>query len=111
MIGGAPAAAVVFAHEVDERTDADPRVVALAASLEAADPVEAQRMRLEFDRLRAEVRSEKLGEVADEFDRTHDINRAKEVGSVDHIIAGADLRPYIVAALERRMADIVGADR
>ena len=52
----------------------------------------------------AAVRSEKLGEVADEFDRVHDIERALEVGSVDRIIAARDLRPYLVDAVERGLA-------
>jgi hypothetical protein len=47
------------------------------------------------------VRSEKLGEVAEEFDRVHSIQRALEVGSVDRIIAATSLRPYVVDALER----------
>ncbi len=51
-----------------------------------------------------EVRSEKLGEVADEFDAIHTIQRALAVGSVDRIIPAAELRPYVVDALERGMA-------
>ena len=51
-----------------------------------------------------EVRSEKLGEVADEFDAIHTIQRALRVGSVDRIIPAAELRPYVVDALERGMA-------
>jgi hypothetical protein len=50
------------------------------------------------------VRSEKLGEVAGEFDAIHTIERALRVGSVDRIIAAADLRPYAIDALERGMA-------
>ncbi len=47
------------------------------------------------------VRAEKLRQVADEFDSIHDIQRARRVGSVDHIIAAAELRPFIIGALER----------
>ena len=50
------------------------------------------------------VRSEKLKEVADEFDSIHDIKRALRVGSVDQIIAPAELRPFIVGTLDRRLA-------
>ena len=50
------------------------------------------------------VHAEKLGEVAAEFDRIHNIQRALAVGSVDKIIRAADLRPYIIDALERGMA-------
>ena len=51
-----------------------------------------------------QVRSEKLGEVADEFDAIHTIQRAQRVGSVDRIIDAADLRSYVIDALERGMA-------
>jgi acetyl-CoA carboxylase carboxyltransferase component len=104
VIGGAPAAAVVFAREVDRRTDADPRVVELVERLRAATGGEAQRLAGELERLRADVRSHKLGDVADEFDAIHNIDRAKEVGSVDHIIPGTRLRPYVFEALERGLA-------
>ena len=50
------------------------------------------------------MRSEKLGEVADEFDSIHTIERALRVGSVDRIIPAAGLRSYVVDALERGMA-------
>jgi hypothetical protein len=50
------------------------------------------------------VRSEKLGEAAGEFDAVHTIDRALEMGSVDRIISAADLRPYVIDALERGMA-------
>jgi hypothetical protein len=50
------------------------------------------------------VRTEKLGEVAAQFDAVHSVQRAKEVGSVHRIIAAADLRPELIAAIERGMA-------
>jgi acetyl-CoA carboxylase carboxyltransferase component len=92
VIGGAPAAAVVFAREVQARTDADPRVVE-ADSRERRAVTEA-------------VRSEKLGEVAREFDAVHSIERAREMGSVDRIIPASGLRPYLVEALERGMGRV-----
>ena len=58
-----------------------------------------------------EVRSEKLGEVADEFDAIHTIQRALRVGSVDRIIAAEQLRPYVVDALERGMARTLAEGR
>ena len=106
VIGGAPAAAVVFAREVDARTKADRRVVAAAermAGLEGHDQAQQQAAR-EQQALTDAVRSEKLGEVAEEFDRVHSIQRALEVGSVDRIITAKGLRPYLVDALERGMA-------
>ncbi|MEX0705737.1 MAG: carboxyl transferase domain-containing protein, partial [Nitriliruptoraceae bacterium] len=86
VIGGPPAAAVVFAGEVNRRTDADPRVREFEQRIERADDTESLRMRAELAELRRQVRSEKLGEVAGEFDRVHSVERALEVGSVHTIV-------------------------
>ena len=109
VIGGAPAAAVVFAREVDARTKADPRVVdgrpsAMARLAAATTGRAAGGGATTCRRSPTSVRSEKLGEVAEEFDEVHSIQRALEVGSVDRIIPAASLRPYLVDALERGMA-------
>ncbi len=104
VIGGAPAAAVVFAHEVSARTENDPRVTSIRARL-AADPAGAQaELRHELADTVRVVRAEALKQVADEFDSVHDIRRALRVGSVDHVIPAAELRPFIIGALERRLA-------
>jgi acetyl/propionyl-CoA carboxylase alpha subunit/acetyl-CoA carboxylase carboxyltransferase component len=102
VIGGAPAAATVFAREVKSRTERDPRVQEATERLRSAAEAGAPRARLA--EITATVRAEKLGEVADEFDRIHTVQRARAVGSVDRIIPAAQLRPYIVDALERGMA-------
>jgi acetyl/propionyl-CoA carboxylase alpha subunit/acetyl-CoA carboxylase carboxyltransferase component len=104
VIGGAPAAATVFAREVKQRTERDERVREAREALDAASGASATELRLVLADVSARVRSEKLSEVADEFDAIHTIERALEVGSVDRIIAAADLRPYVVDALERGMA-------
>jgi acetyl-CoA carboxylase carboxyltransferase component len=104
VIGGAPAAATVFAREVRTRTESDERVVELRERLASADTTEAPELRAELRRVTDGVRSQKLGEVADEFDAIHTIQRAKAVGSVDAIIPAERLRPYIIDALERGMA-------
>ena len=57
---------------------------------------------------RAQVRSEKLGEVADEFDSVHSVHRALRVGSLDRIVPASGLRPYLVDAVERGMARETG---
>jgi acetyl-CoA carboxylase carboxyltransferase component len=103
VIGGAPAAAVVFTRDVDGRTAADPRVRALQAELAEAAPAEQAALRGRLERLRQEVRNEKLGEVTEEFDGIHSIQRALRVGSVDTIIPVARLRPYLIDAVERGM--------
>jgi acetyl-CoA carboxylase carboxyltransferase component len=104
VIGGAPAAAVVFTREVDKRTAADPRVRELEQALGSADAVEQGRLRAELATVRAGVRSEKLGEVAAEFEGIHDIERARRVGSVHEIVPAAELRPRLIAAVEQGMA-------
>jgi acetyl/propionyl-CoA carboxylase alpha subunit/acetyl-CoA carboxylase carboxyltransferase component len=103
VIGGAPAAAVVFVREVDARTRADPRLRALDAEVAAASPAGQAALRARLRELTREVRNEKLGEVAEEFDHVHSVQRAQQVGSVDRIIPAATLRPYLVDAVERGM--------
>jgi hypothetical protein len=102
VIGGAPAAATVVVREVSARTDADPRV--LEASLEGAEGDERARLQVELADVRASVRSDKLGEVAAEFDGVHTVERALRVGSIDAIIPAARLRPHLIEAVERGIA-------
>ncbi len=103
VIGGAPAAAVVFARDVDVRTREDARVAVLDERIRAADGAERERLREERDARWSEVRSEKLGELAAEFDAIHSVQRAVDVGSVDRIIAASELRPHLIEAIERGM--------
>jgi acetyl/propionyl-CoA carboxylase alpha subunit/acetyl-CoA carboxylase carboxyltransferase component len=104
VIGGAPAAAVVFAGDVNARTAKDPRVAELEARVAAATGGERAALVTQLMDVRATVRAEKLGEVAAEFDGVHSIQRAVEVGSVDAIIRPEELRPQIIAAIERGLA-------
>jgi acetyl/propionyl-CoA carboxylase alpha subunit/acetyl-CoA carboxylase carboxyltransferase component len=104
VLGGAPAAAVVFARDVDKRTGNDPRVLALAACAAEAPAATRAALAAELAGLRSSVRAEKLTEVATEFDRVHSIQRAVDVGSVDAIISGAELRPRIIDAVEKGLA-------
>ena len=101
VIGGAPAAAVVFAREVDARTESDLRVQAIGARVAAAEGAEKTRLRAEAATVHDAVRSEMLGRVADEFDHVHSVERALAVGSVHRIVPAAELRPYVVGALDR----------
>jgi acetyl-CoA carboxylase carboxyltransferase component len=104
VIGGAPAAGVVFTAEVDRRTSADARVRELESLLTSSAPIDRVKVRAELSELRTKVRSEKLSEVADEFDAIHSMERAVRVGSVDKIIAAERLRPELIAAVESGMA-------
>jgi hypothetical protein len=110
VIGGAPAAAVVFTREVNARTAADPAVRGLEAQLAvSADDAASASLRVQLSATRTAVRSDKLGEVAAEFEAVHTVERARQVGSVHSIIAAAELRPSIVAAVERGMARTMDA--
>jgi acetyl/propionyl-CoA carboxylase alpha subunit/acetyl-CoA carboxylase carboxyltransferase component len=104
VIGGAPAAAVVFAREVDTRTRKDSRVQALEVELKSAPDRDRAPHRARLVDVIKSVRSEKLGEVAEEFDAVHSVHRALRVGSLDRIISAAQLRPYLIDAIERGMA-------
>jgi acetyl-CoA carboxylase carboxyltransferase component len=106
VLGGAPAAAVVFSAEVSNRTASDPRVTDLQARLAGTSGPESggtgrSALNARLAEVQAAVRAEKLGEVAAEFDRVHSIQRAVEVGSVDAIISPAQLRPAIIDAIAR----------
>ncbi|MEV0151388.1 MULTISPECIES: carboxyl transferase domain-containing protein [unclassified Nonomuraea] len=103
VLGGAPAAAAVFSGDVNARTAADPRVRDLETRVAAATGADRAALTAELDELRSAVRAEKLGEVAAEFDRVHNIRRAVEVGSVDAVISAAELRPRIIEAIEARL--------
>jgi len=101
VIGGAPAAAVVFSGEVEARARKDPRLQALINAMTNADSAEKHRLRSECDDLFKVVHSEKLGEVAAEFDRVHTVHRALRVGALQQILPAANLRPFLIAAVAR----------
>ncbi len=105
VIGGAPAAAVVFPALVAKETEADPRVE------QARREVGRAFYRKDFDELYRRVYAEKQSELARRFDAVHSVQRAKEVGSIDDLVRIADLRPYLVtrltAVLSGKAADAV----
>jgi acetyl-CoA carboxylase carboxyltransferase component len=112
VIGGAPAAAVVFARQVDARTAADPRVTALEANVaNATEPEKRAELSSELAEVRAGVRAEKLSALAVEFDAIHSVQRAVEVGSVDATIAPGDLRPVIAEHIAAWMRTRHGRNR
>ncbi len=104
VIGGAPAAAVVFSGEVSRRTSNDSRVADLEARLAETAGAEHAELTAELGEVRAAVRAEKLADVAAEFDRVHSVYRAVEVGSVDAVVSAAELRPRIIEAIEKTSA-------
>ncbi len=101
VIGGAPAAAVVFAREVEARTRSDHRLAELDEKIAKAEPRERGRLRASRHELLERVRSEKIAERAEEFEQVHSVHRAKQVGSLHEVISPASLRPYLIEAVER----------
>ena len=110
VIGGAPAAAVVFAGEVEARARKDARLQPLTQAITQAKGAEKGRLRAEFDELFKIIHSEKLGELAAEFDRVHSVQRALDVGALNYIIPPENLRPYLIQAIERGIARVEEAE-
>jgi len=101
VIGGAPAAAVVFIREVRARVRQHPAVAELEARLAAAGTDEHPVLQHQLHQLRGQITTEVQAAVAREFDYIHTVERALQVGSIDHIVTPADLRPYLVGAVRR----------
>jgi acetyl/propionyl-CoA carboxylase alpha subunit/acetyl-CoA carboxylase carboxyltransferase component len=101
VIGGAPAAAVVFAREVAQAAAGDERIVALDGEIAAAEGAHRVRLREQRAALWDTVLAERRGAFAAEFDEVHSVERAVAMGSVGGIIPSSKLRPYLVAAVER----------
>ncbi len=104
VIGGAPAAAVVFATEVEARARKDPRLSELNEAIVRAEGPEKGRLRAKWNELFKIIHSEKLGEIANEFDRIHSVHRALSVGALHHILPPSKLRPYLIHAVEHGIA-------
>jgi acetyl/propionyl-CoA carboxylase alpha subunit/acetyl-CoA carboxylase carboxyltransferase component len=101
VIGGGPAAAVIFAREVRARVADDPRIQALRATLRGNPSAEE---RAAFDKLRRDVTIEKRAEMAAEYDAVHSVERAKRVGSIEEIIPARTIRPYLIDTLRKDLA-------
>jgi acetyl-CoA carboxylase carboxyltransferase component len=98
VIGGGPAAAVVFGREVRARALADPQVAELEKALRTA-PGHGPRER--FERALADAMLEHQSQLAAEFDSIHSVERALRVGSLSAIVEPARMRPFLIEALER----------
>lgn len=91
VIGGAPAAAVVFPGRISKATYEDPRIVQARTQLNTKELT-----RVEFEDLYKQVYNEKQTELAQHFDQVHSVERAKQVGSIDDIVTIENLRQSIV---------------
>jgi hypothetical protein len=86
------------------RAAADPRLQELEARIASADEASKVQLQLELADLRSTLRAEKISEVAASFDGIHNIHRAVQVGSVDAVIQAEEIRPRIIAEIERGLA-------
>ena len=97
VIGGGPAAAVVFAREARARTAREPRIAELRRKALAAPGSDA---RDALDAAFAEVNLEKQAEIAAEFDAIHTVERARDVGSLETIVSPESIRPFLIGLLD-----------
>jgi acetyl/propionyl-CoA carboxylase alpha subunit/acetyl-CoA carboxylase carboxyltransferase component len=97
VIGGGPAAKVVFAREVRARAASDPRLEALREDLRRRPGREAREA---LERLEQDVMLEKREELASEFDAVHSVERALRVGSLEEILPARSMRPYLIGLLD-----------
>jgi len=95
VIGGGPAAAVVFAREARARASREPAVVARRRAAASGDP----EAREAFESAYQEALLEKQSELAAEFDAIHTVERAREVGSLEKIVSPAEIRSYLIGLL------------
>jgi acetyl-CoA carboxylase carboxyltransferase component len=93
VIGGGPAAAVVFTREVRARVANDPRIKERA-------PAKTPAERIAREKALDAVRLEKQAELAQEFDGIHTVQRAREVGSLEAIFPPRQLRQCLIEALD-----------
>ena len=101
VIGGGPAAAVVFSREVRGRAMADPRVRALRERLRSDSGDDLRGL---FERTLGEVILEEQALLAAEFDAVHSVERAREVGSIEEIVEPACMRAFLIRTLRAELS-------
>jgi acetyl-CoA carboxylase carboxyltransferase component len=105
VIGGAPAAAVVFPGEVRARALKDPRILAAREAVKRASDDARPAASARYNALLSEVTAETRRAIAEEFDRVHCVDRARAVGSLDAIIPPSRLRPALAAIVRPDLPD------
>jgi acetyl/propionyl-CoA carboxylase alpha subunit/acetyl-CoA carboxylase carboxyltransferase component len=112
VIGGGPAAAVVFPRLVKKRVRDDARIQEATARL-SDRTLRTASEQAEFAALHKEVEAEIQGKVAAEFDAVHSVERAMEVGSLSGIVDPDQLRTQLhrqlSEGLERYLAETASA--
>jgi acetyl-CoA carboxylase carboxyltransferase component len=94
VLGGAPAAAVVFPRQVQQAVREDARIVEASQKLQGG-----QLSQREYDELYRGVHAEKQTELGQRFDAIHNVERAKSVGSIDEILTIGELRKRVIQKL------------
>jgi len=102
VIGGGPAAAVVFPRMVEKETYRDPRIVKAREQVTGENGMTGQ----QYDELFYEVFTEKQSELAARFDAVHSVERAKQVGSIDKIVTINALREYVIEKIEKGIKNV-----
>jgi len=98
VIGGAPAAAVIFPRKILKDTYSDPRIIEAQNRLKDNHGFSQK----DFDEFFQKVYTEKQTALAQHFDQVHSVERAKKVGSIHDIISPCQLRPFLARAIEER---------
>ena len=98
VLGGAPAAAVIFPREVSKETYLDPRLTKCMNNLNAGKCTQH-----DYDELFRKIYNEKQRELGQLFDKTHSVERAKRVGSIDDIVTPEKIRSYLIRSIEKGM--------
>ena len=101
VIGGGPAAAVVFSREVRGRAMADPRVRALRERLRSDRGDDVRGL---FERTLQEVMLQEQAVLATEFDAVHTVDRAREVGSIEEIVDPDQMRSFLIRGLRAELS-------
>ena len=101
VIGGAPAAAVVFPRKVEQLVNADSRIVQLREDLSRASGEQAAKIAQQLKQKYEDITLEKRGIIAQEFDSIHNVERAIQVGSLDAVISTKELRPHIIHTIQQ----------
>jgi acetyl/propionyl-CoA carboxylase alpha subunit/acetyl-CoA carboxylase carboxyltransferase component len=102
VIGGGPAAAVVFSREVRARAERDERVVEARRGFRERP---AAGTRQTVDQALDTAMAEQRAQVAAEFDAIHTVERAKRVGSLEEIVPPAALRRVVIGLLDEQLRD------
>ncbi len=104
VIGGAPAAAVVFGGQLRADLKRHPRLVAAQDALRAAPSSRRPALREELQRLEAELLADAQAQLARRFDGVHSVERARQVGALDEVLPAAALRARLVELLSPEKA-------